>query len=225
MSKNDDSDQVEENRQKLFEAALSHIPFDGWSRTSLRKAAADVGASEGEAELAYPGGAQDLVAYFIADADAKMVEALGKLNMSEMRVRDRIRTAVKARIEAITALREAERKAVVFLAMPLNAAFGLKCLAKTVDAMWRAVGDTSTDFAYYSKRAILAGVYSATIMYWLSDESEGFEESWAFLDRRIDDVMRFEKAKARFRGKDEDRPHLTDLLRRVRYPDQLRMKP
>jgi len=225
MNENIDSNQVESIRRKLLEAALSHVPFDGWSRASLRKAAADIGAGEGEAGLAYPGGAQDLVGYFITDADAKMVETLGKLDMSEMRVRDRIRAAVKARIEAVGEVREAERKAVVFVAMPLNAAFGLKFLAKTVDAMWRAVGDSSTDFAYYSKRAILAGVYSATLLYWLSDESEGFEGTWAFLDRRIDEVMRFEKTKARFRARDEERPHLTDLLRRVRYPDQLRMKP
>lgn len=225
MSENTDSDQVENLRQKLFEAALSHVPFDGWSRTSLRKAAADIGASEGEAGLAFPGGSQDLVEYFIAGADAKMVASLAELDMSEMRIRDRIKTAVKARIEAVGEVREAERKAVVYVALPLNVATGLKCLAGTVDAMWRAVGDRSTDFAFYSKRAILAGVYSATIMYWLSDESEGYEDTWAFLDRRIDDVMRIEKAKARLRDKDEDRPHLSDFLRRMRYPYQLRMKP
>lgn len=225
MSENTDSSEVETIRRKLFEAALNHVPFDGWSKTSLRKAADDISASEGEAGLAFPGGAQDLVDYFIADADAKMVDALAKLDMSEMRVRERITAAVKARIEAVGEVREAERKAVVYVALPLNAATGLKCLARTVDAMWQAVGDSSTDFAYYSKRAILAGVYSATLMYWLSDESEGYGDTWAFLDRRIDDVMRVEKLKARFRGRDEERPHLTDLLRRMRYPDQLRMKP
>src|SRR4029077_14179482 len=96
--------------------------------------------------------------------------------------------------------REAARRALALLALPLNAGLGLKLLYRTVDAMWYAAGDTSADFNFYTKRAILAGVYSSTLLYWLNDRAEGSEATWSFLDRRIDDVMKFEKFKDRVRN-------------------------
>lgn len=191
----------------------------------MRKAAADSGVSEGEMGLAFPGGTIDVVAYFAAQADRKMLESLDAQNLGDMRIRERIAAAVRARLEALEPDREAERRALSYLSLPPNTPQGLKCLAHTVDAMWRAAGDNATDFNYYTKRAILAGVYTATLACWLSDNSEGYADTWAFLDRRIDEVMQFEKLKAKCSKRAGDLPSMSALLRRMRFPGDLRMKP
>jgi ubiquinone biosynthesis protein COQ9 len=123
-----------------------------------------------------------------------------KEGVAHQKIRDRIKSAVRIRLERHTGEREAARRALALLALPLNAGLGLKLLYKTVDAMWYAAGDTSTDFNFYTKRATLAGVYSATLLYWLNDRSDGSESTWAFLDRRIDDVMKIEELKSRVRS-------------------------
>lgn len=224
---NDDApqDHLDPLRTKLLQAALPHVPFDGWNRISLRKAASDSGISEGEMGMAFPGGTVDVVAYFAAQADRKMLESLAARNLDDMRVRERITAAVRARIEALEPDREAERRALLYLSLPPNAPRGLKCLAHTVDAMWRAAGDRSTDFNFYTKRGILAGVYTTTLACWLSDSSEGYADTWAFLDRRIDEVMQFEKLKAKCTERAEDMPSMSSVLRRLRYRGGLRMKP
>ncbi|MGE0665235.1 MAG: COQ9 family protein [Sphingomonadales bacterium] len=219
------ADSLDPVRRALLEAALTHIPFDGWSRISLTKAAKDAGIDLGTADMAFPAGAADLLDFFARDADSRMLDRLAAEGIGEMRLRDRIRAAVKARIEVIGEHREAERRALSFCALPQNVPLGLKLVSRTVDLMWRAAGDASTDFAFYTKRATLAAVYTATVMHWIADGSEGNAETWAFLDRRIDNVMTVEKAKLKVREKLKEAPSLAALLSRLRYPGETRMKP
>jgi ubiquinone biosynthesis protein COQ9 len=206
----------EEVRRKVLEAALTHVPFDGWTCATLRRAAKDADVEQGLAELAFPDGPASLLDIFATEMDRRMLETLDSRDTASLRIRDRIIAGVRARLEALAPYREAERRAVGYLALPPHAALGLKILARTVDAMWRAAGDRSTDFNYYTKRALLAGVYSTTLAYWLQDESEDFTETWAFLGRRVDDVMKIQKARGRLDGYVEKLPSPLALLRRAR---------
>ncbi len=181
---------IESTRRRLLDATLNHVPFDGWTMTALQRAAADLGLDAATAVNAFPGGAAELIAFHSAEADRQMLDALQPLDLPGMRVRDRIAAAVRLRLEQNTAHREAIRRALAFLALPQNGPLGLKCLYRTVDAMWYAAGDTSTDYNFYTKRLLLSGVYSSTLLFWLNDESEDFAETWAFLSRRIDEVLK-----------------------------------
>ena len=226
MKDTENTDHLVPIREKLLVSAVEHVPVDGGSQTSLRRAAEENGVSEGLAELAFPT-IRDLVIYYVNQIDTNMVAALTEHSLADMRIRDRITLAVRSRIEALVTYREAERRALAYMSLPQNAATSAKCLSKTVDLMWRAIGDTSTDFSFYTKRATLAGVYGATLLYWMSDLSEDYEDTWAFLDRRIDDVMKIEKAKAKMRGNTDDRggPSIISLLTKLRYGTENRMKP
>ena len=213
------SDQApEERRGDLLEAMLTHVAFDGWTQTALLRGAADLGLEAGYARLVFPGGAVEALKYWMDRADAAMVEELERRGIATMRIRDRIALAVRVRLEQAAPHREAVRRAVGVLSLPHHGEFAATSLWRTADAMWRAAGDTSTDYNYYTKRAILSGVYSSTLLAWLGDESEGFEETWAFLDRRIENVMQFEKVKGRLLKGRESRPSLTRFLGRLRYP-------
>jgi len=183
-------------RSQLAEAVASEAAFSGWSLAAMRTAARHIGAPEGEAERLFPGGPVAVLAWLSERADLLTVEAMEAAGASGLKIRERIKTAVRARIERTVGGRESVRRGLAMLALPPNAPLGLKLLYRTVDALWYAAGDTSTDFNFYTKRATLAGVYSATLFYWLNDRSEGSEATWGFLDRRIDNVMRFEKWKA-----------------------------
>ena len=141
-----------------------------------------------------------MVSAFIKSADEDMVEALAKQDLETLRIRERIALAIRLRIEAVAPHREAVRRAVAVHALPFNAPRALRNLYGTVDAIWTGIGDTSTDFNFYTKRALLAGVYSSTLLYWLDDHSDGFTDTWAFLERRIEDVMRIQKARGRVDG-------------------------
>ena len=209
----------------FLDAVLTHVPFDGWSAISITKAARDLNMDEGEATILFPGGVRDVLTAYANRADTAMLAALDKVDMEALRIRERIATAVKARIQAVDDTREAERRALGYAALPPNVPLGLACVARTVDLMWRAAGDTSTDFNFYTKRTLLGGVYSSTLLYWLNDNSDGYEASWAFLDRRIEDVMQIEKAKAQVIKATADMPSLTRALGRLRYPSNARMKP
>ena len=184
-------------RERLMLAALPHVAFDGWTRTALAAGAGDAGLDEIDAARLFPGGAAELLRAFADWADHRMVERMAAADLESMRTQDRIRLAVRARIEAIAPWREAVRRGLAHFALPANAPAGLKTLYRTVDAMWVAAGDHGADFGFYTKRGLLAGVFSATLIHWLDDTSEGHEASWAFLDRRIDDVMRFHRLSGR----------------------------
>lgn len=183
----------------IIASALPHVAFDGWSDAALKRAAKEADYQEFDVIRVFPGGAIEAVERFIALADTRMEQAMHEQPVAAMKVRQRIATAVRLRIEAYGGQREAVRKAISTLALPWNAHRGAARLYRTVDAIWRAAGDASTDFNFYTKRLTLAGVYSATLLCWLNDKSPGSAETWAFLDRRIEDVMKIEKAKSRLR--------------------------
>jgi ubiquinone biosynthesis protein COQ9 len=181
-------------RDRILLEALREIPAHGFSDATLNLAAERAGVDKRTLKDSFPNGPASLAEACSHWADARMTEAM-KADTSE-RVRDRIRNAVKARIEAVIPYKEAARKAASFLALPQHAPLAAKLMMHSVDAMWRATGDKSSDFSYYTKRAILSGVYGATFLYWLSDSSEGNAATWTFLDKRVENVMQIE----RFRG-------------------------
>ena len=191
---------LDDNRDALVLAALRHVPFDGWSRRAMRHAARDAGLDPALADRAFPYGAADMVAAFSRLADRRMIAALEGRDVAAMKVRQRIGAGVRTRLEAWAPHREAVRRSIAVLSMPQNTGTVLRCLYDTVDAIWVAAGDSATDWNFYSKRALLASVYSATALYWLDDRSEDAVDSWAFLDRRIDDVMRIPKIGARLKN-------------------------
>lgn len=180
----------QKQRLALLDAALRHVPFDGWSWLAIDAAARDIGIDGVEARRLFPGGPVELIRVFSSEADRQMLAGLEKLDLESMKVRDKVAAGVRLRLEAIAAHREAARRALAFFAMPQNAASGLQCLYRTVDAIWYAAGDTSTDYNFYTKRALLSGVYSSTLLYWLNDKSADFSASWEFLDRRIAEVLK-----------------------------------
>lgn len=176
-------------RHSLLDAALRHVPFDGWTWTALDAAARDLGLASGEAQRLFPGGPLELIRAFSAEADLQMLESLESLDLDSMKVREKVAAGVRARLEAVAAHREAVRSGLTFFALPQNAAAGLSCLYRTVDAIWYAAGDRATDYNFYSKRALLSAVYSSTLLFWLNDKSEDYAATWAFLDRRIGEVL------------------------------------
>lgn len=181
---------IDKTRAKLLAATLAQVPFDGWTGRALRAGAAEAGLDPAGALNAFPGGPAELIEFFSAEVDRRMLAELEKRDLDSMKVRQRVAAAVRARLEDLAPHREAVRRALSYLALPRNAALGAKCLYRTVDAIWYAAGDTSTDYNFYTKRLLLAGVYSSTLLCWLNDTSEGRAETWAFLDRRIAEVMR-----------------------------------
>lgn len=183
-------------RARVLTAALPNVPFDGWSEQTLRAAVEASGVEPGLARMAFPRGAVDLAVAFHDDGDARLAQALATAPLSGMRMRERVAFAVRTRLELVERHREAVRRGATLFALPIYAADGAKALWRTADVIWTGLGDASEDANWYSKRAILSGVYGSTVLYWLGDGSEGFADSWAFLDRRIDGVMQFEKLKA-----------------------------
>jgi ubiquinone biosynthesis protein COQ9 len=198
---------MDDLKQRLLDAILPHVAFDGWSETAFRAAVADAGAEPALARAACPRGALDLAVAFHRRGDTAMVERLRATDLSAMRFRDRVATAVRCRLEAVED-REAVRRGAALFALPHLAPEGSRLIWGTADTIWTALGDTSDDLNWYTKRATLSGVYAATVLYWLGDQSPGHEATWAFLDRRIEDVMRIEKAKARLR----ENPALSRLM-------------
>ena len=176
-------------RRRLLEATLPHVPSEGWTLAAMRAGAADLEMVAADVERLFPGGPDEALVLFVAEADRRMSEALEGLDLHDRRVRDRIAAAVRLRLEPLAPHREAVRRALVSLALPRNAASGLAGLYRTVDAMWRAADDSATDISFYTKRLLLSGVYLSTLLFWLDDRSEGQAASWSFLERRIDDVM------------------------------------
>ena len=187
----------EDQRRALMRASVRHVPFDGWSKCALRAGAKDIDIPVGIAAALFPAGGKDLVELHCRTADAAAFDALATRDLVSMRVRERVAAAVRARIEICAEDREAVRRAVSMFALPGNAALAARLLYGSVDTIWRAAGDRSTDWNFYSKRGLLAGVYGSTVLFWLQDNSEDFTETWAFLDRRIADVMQVPKATMR----------------------------
>lgn len=185
-------------KARILAAALPHVPFDGWSEATLRAAIADSGVAEGLARALFPRGGVDLALAFHRQGDAQMVAELAAMDLGALRFRDRIARAVRLRLDLV-ADRELVRRGATLFALPQHAADGARALWQTSDAIWTALGDSPRDLNWYTKRATLSGVYGATVLYWLGDDSPGHAATWDFLDRRIEDVMRIEKIKAQLR--------------------------
>jgi ubiquinone biosynthesis protein COQ9 len=180
---------------QLIDAILTHVTFDGWSDEAFRAALGDTDISPDLARVLFPRGARDLARAWHDRGDHRMVEALTNADLAEMRFRDRVAYAVRLRINCIED-REALRRAMVQNILPLNTPEGARMLWQTADHIWTALGDSSQDYNYYTKRLTLSGVIGSTLLFWLGDESYDHQPTWDFLDRRIDNVMQFEKVKA-----------------------------
>jgi ubiquinone biosynthesis protein COQ9 len=176
-------------RDAAIAAMLPHVPFDGWTRRSLRMGLADIGASPDDAELLFPGGTADMIEAFCDWADRRMEAAAVTLDPA-LRLHQRVRAVVALRLEQNRLHKEAIRRALALLALPRNARLAAACTARTVDAIWHAAGDQSADFSWYTKRAILAAVYAATVLFWLRDAGEDDAATLGFLDRRLAGIGR-----------------------------------
>lgn len=211
-------------RRAVVEAALPEVPFEGWTLTLLRQACAAAGVDRAAEARLFPEGVGGLVAAWGRACDDAMRDALPD-GFAQMKVRERIATAVRVRIDTMSSHKIAAQKAVQFFASPFQAARGLESLWATCDAIWRAAGDASADFNWYTKRGILAGVYASTLNVWFDDDSDGAQATWAFLDRRIADVMTIEKVKAQAQGIVAQLPSPLTLLGALRYSGGGRPRP
>lgn len=196
----------------VLDAALKHAPFDGFTDKTLALAATEAGVAKDVVARLFPQGPLSLVELFSHTADAEMEKSLVAMDLKSMKIRARIAAAVMARIHAVREHKEAARRAAAFLALPPHAALGATLVYRTVDKMWRAAGDTSTDFNFYTKRGILAGVYSATLVRWFTDDSADEGATTDFLAARIENVMQFEKFKAEAKSVFDRLPPLSDVL-------------
>jgi ubiquinone biosynthesis protein COQ9 len=185
----------EEQRDRLLEAALVHVPFDGWSRRALFAGAADLGLEPGLARRLFPRAGDDMLVHVERWADRQMLARVGPLD--GLRVRERIAKLVRTRLEVLGPHREAMRRATAARLLPSNGFAACGRLWRTVDLMWAAAGDDARDASYYTKRSLLAAVWTATFLFWLEDRSEDFKDTWAFLERRIDNVMQIGRLRAR----------------------------
>jgi len=209
---------LDELRLAMVGEVASAAIFDGWSDAALDHAAQVAGVDRDVARLAYPGGAMDMISAWIASIDLAMVDALPPEKLAEMKIRERIRALITFRLEAVDGLEEALRRAMAIMAMPQNAPKSLRMGWKSADVMWRLAGDTATDYNHYTKRTMLAGIYTATLAVFIDDDSEDKASSYAFLDRRIDGVMKFEKTKAKWLGGERESFSVARFLGRLRYP-------
>lgn len=194
-SENPSDSGVTDWKEAVLNAALAHVAFDGWSEATLKAAIADSGCAPALGRALFPRGGIDLAVAYHQRGDRLMRQALAEADLSAMRFRDRIAHAVRLRLD-LAGDRELVRRGTTLFALPMHAAEGAKQVWGTADAIWTALGDSARDFNWYSKRATLSAVYAATVLFWLGDDSVDHQATRAFLDRRIDDVMQIEKAKA-----------------------------
>ncbi|HXB52478.1 MAG TPA: COQ9 family protein [Rhizomicrobium sp.] len=187
----------QEMREAVLARALPHAAFDGFTDSVLQKAGDQAGVTKTDLARLFEDGPISLVEFYSTSTDAEMEKRLAATDLKAMKIRERIATAVKTRLSILKPHKEAARRAASLLSLPMHAALGAKLVYRTVDAMWRAAGDTSTDFNFYTKRGILAGVYGSTAMRWFNDTSEDEKPTEDFLAARIDNVMQFEKFKSK----------------------------
>ena len=209
---------LDEMRAVLAAELPHHAGFDGWTPLALEAAAAGTGIDPAIARLAFPGGSVDMIDAWFAHVDTAMLADLSPEVLGSMKIRARITALVQARLDLVAVDIEALRRALAVLALPQNLPRAARLNWRAADVMWRAAGDTATDLNHYSKRAILGGVYAATVVAMLADESEDRADTRAFLGRRIEGIMRFEKVKARFSHSAPERISLARFLGRLRYP-------
>lgn len=209
---------LDEIRSRLAPLIAENAAFDGWGDAARDMAADLAGIDRDVAALAYEGGALAMIDAWFAHIDIEMLADLPPDRLAAMKIRQRITALVEARLATTAPHREALRRALAILAMPQNLAATARLGWRSVDTMWRAAGDNATDYNHYTKRAMLLAVYGATVTVFLDDESEGHADTRAFLARRIDGIMRFEKAKAGMTRRAQRRPSLSRFIGRLRYP-------
>jgi ubiquinone biosynthesis protein COQ9 len=209
---------LDELAEALAPLLGGHAAFDGWTPRALEMAAAELGVPAERARIAFPGGAMAMIDAWFDWVDRDMAAAFPLERIAAMKVRDRIGALVLHRLRTLRPQKEALRRAMATMAMPQNAPAATRLAWRSADRIWRLAGDTATDYNHYSKRAILIGVYGSTTLVFLDDDSDDLAATRAFLDRRIANVMQFEKAKARLTGRGTRRPSLTRFLGRLRYP-------
>jgi ubiquinone biosynthesis protein COQ9 len=209
---------LEKLRARLALAVGENAVFDGWTGQAVESAAARLKVDPAQAALAFPKAKLDMIDAYIAGVDAAMAAHFTPERVAKLKVRDRIRAQIWFRLETMGPAREAVRSALAILAMPQHAPRGLAIGWRTADLMWRLAGDTASDFNHYTKRLTLGAVYGSTLLTWIDDQSEELADTAAFLDRRLGNVISFEKWKAQWRGGDLRRPSLARFLGRLRYP-------
>jgi len=208
---------LEKLRRRLALAVGENAVFDGWTRAAVDSAAGQLGIDPAQARLAMPKTQAGMIDTYIHEVDRALETWFTPKRLAKMKIREKIRSLIWRRLEIMGPAREAVRRSLAILAMPQNVPLALRTGWRSSDLMWRIAGDTSTDFNHYTKRMTLGAVYGSTLLVWLDDQSEGWADTAAFLDRRIDDVMRFERFKAEWRGSGE---HISPsrFLGRLRYP-------
>lgn len=202
-------------RDAVLAAALAHVPFDGWSETVFQNAVRDAGVDAGRALLAFPGGAMDLLDAFWASNDMALVKEIAGSGLHDTHVSQRISKALEIYLDLLRPHREAVRRALALQALPLHAPGALAMLYRTVDAIWRSVGDQSTDYNFYTKRAVLAAVVMSVVTHWLGESGDDKAAMHGFIGRRIENVLAFEKVKARVAGVIQSAPSPAPLLARL----------
>jgi len=214
---------IDPQKIALLNAALNHVPFDGWSKTTFDAAVTDVGMNPVHAATMCPRGAVDLAITFHQQGDDAMVAAIKDADLREMRFRDKVAFAIRARIAAVSD-KEAVRRGSTLFALPHMAPVGAKLIWGTADTIWTALGDTSQDVNWYTKRMTLSGVYTSVILFWLGDDSVDGQATHDFIDRRINDVMQFEKVKASVRDNPLFKPFagpFAKMMSAVKAPPQM----
>lgn len=209
---------LDEVRAHLAPAIAANAAFDGWNRDALAATANAHGIDPDIADIAFPGGAVDMIDAWFDSIDRRMAAMLPPETLAAMKIRERITALVEARLDLLAPDREALRRALAILSMPRNIARAARLGWRAADVMWRLAGDTATDYNHYTKRTILGGVYGATITVFIDDQSEGWADTRAFLARRIEGIMRFEKAKGQLLARGQHRPSLSRFIGRLRYP-------
>lgn len=207
-----------QNRRRLALSVGENAVFDGWGEAAVDSASAAAGVDPAVARLAFPTDQAGMIAAYVEAVDEALVAAFPPETIAAMRVSARIRALVVKRLELMAPAREAVRRALAILAMPQNLPTAARLGWRSADTMWRLAGDVATDFNHYSKRAILGSIYTATLLVWIDDDSEGIADTLAFLDRRLAGVGRFEKTKAQWLGSSDRRPSLARFVGRLRYP-------
>ena len=209
---------LEQLRRRLALAVGENAVFDGWTAKAVDSAAGQLGIDPAQARLAMPKSQAGMIDLYIQQVDRELAAWFTPKRLEKLKIREKIRSLVWRRLEIMGPAREAVRRGLAILAMPQNLPTAVKASWRTADLMWRIAGDTSTDFNHYTKRMTLGAVYASTLLAWLDDQSEGWADTAAFLDRRIDDVMKFEKLKAQRRGSSEMRISPSRIFGRLRYP-------
>ena len=209
---------LEQLRRRLALAVGENAVFDGWTAKAVDSAAGQLGIDPAQARLTMPKSQAGMIDLYIQEVDRELAAWFTPKRLEKLKIREKIRSLVWRRLEIMGPAREAVRRGLAILAMPQNLPTAIRASWRTADLMWRIAGDTSTDFNHYTKRMTLGAVYASTLLAWLDDQSEGWADTAAFLDRRIDDVMKFEKLKAQRRGSSEMRISPSRIFGRLRYP-------